>query len=410
MDIRDDGSLLMVTHVVIRQGPNGPQIDEQTAAGITQWCRRFDRVTYYGIAAEGAGGNGSSTAWTDANSGLIGERAVLKTFPRAYGPVAMSRHYRAARAILRHEIRRHRYLSFTIGGLFGDWPALAAMEAIRQKRRFSAKLDVIEPTIVRNKFKNGPFIRKVAGAVVAPAMEYYTRFILRRSTVALLQGMDTFDHYSPFADDAHCIYNTHTHESDQISAAALEEKKARIQSGAPLRIVYVGRANPMKGPDDWLDALDRLQHANVPFHATWLGDGPDLGMMRRRVERSALAGKVDLPGFENRREVLLQALRDGDLLLFCHKTAESARCLVESLVGGCALVGYGAAYPRGLVKEHGGGMFAMQDDVADLAAQLIALHQDRTALSDLVAGAAASGQRFNEDIVYEHRAGLMKRA
>lgn len=410
MEVQDDGSLLLVTHVAIRQGPNGPQIDDQTAAGITQWCQRFDRVTYYGISADGPGGHGSSTAWTDTNSGLIGERAELKVFPRAYGPVAMLQHYRAVRSTLRQEIAKHRYLSFTIGGLFGDWPALAGVEAIRQKRRFSAKLDVIEPTIIRNKVKNGPLTQKLAAVAVVPTMEYYTRFILRRSAVALLQGMDTFNHYSPFASDPHCTYNTHTHVADQISAQALAEKQARILAGAPLRIVYVGRANTMKGSADWLGTLDRLQKADVPFHATWLGDGPDLGWMQDQVSRSGLAGNVYLPGFENRRNVLLQALRDSDILLFCHKTAESARCLVESLVCGCALVGYGTAYPRGLVNDHGGGIFAVQDDVAGLAEQVIGLHKNRAALSELVAAAAMSGQRFNEDMVYAHRAALMKRA
>ncbi|WP_156349057.1 MULTISPECIES: hypothetical protein [unclassified Sphingomonas] len=35
-------SLLLVTHVFVRQGPRGVQIDDQTAAGIAQWRRHFD--------------------------------------------------------------------------------------------------------------------------------------------------------------------------------------------------------------------------------------------------------------------------------------------------------------------------------------------------------------------------------
>ena len=49
-----------------------------------------------------------------------------------------------------------------------------------------------------------------------------------------------------------------------------------------------------------------------------------------------------------------------------------------------------------------------QDDVAALAEQLVKLHKDRAALSQLLANAAESGKLYNEDAVYAHRAELMR--
>ena len=76
----------------------------------------------------------------------------------------------------------------------------------------------------------------------------------------------------------------------------------------------------MKGPDDWLDTLEQLYSRQVPFRATWIGDGPELPQMKARLANSPLATAVDLPGFEDNRGVLLRKLEESHLLLFCHKT------------------------------------------------------------------------------------------
>jgi colanic acid/amylovoran biosynthesis glycosyltransferase len=400
-------SLLLVTHVPIRSAASGPQIDDQTAAGIAQWCRHFDSVTFYGTAAD-ASAAGGSTNWVDTGTGALAGKARLIALPRAYGVTKMARHHRAVRTELRRAIAAHRHLCFTIGGIIGDWPAVGALEAIRQKRDYAAWLDRVEPLIIRNKLASAPLKTRIAGTLALPVLERVARHILRRSSVALLQGGDTFDYYANSAPNPHVTYDTHTHVEDQISAQALAGKQARCRSGAPLRILYVGRAAAMKGPFDWIEVLATLAKRQVPFEATWIGDGPDLPEMRSRASTLGLGDRVRFPGFENRRDALLEQMRANDLLLFCHKTPESARCLIESLVSGCPIVGYGSAYPRGLVADRGGGVFVSQNDVTGLADRLAALHADREALARLIAEAAASGGRYNEDAVYAHRAALMR--
>lgn len=400
-------SLLLVTHVPMRKGPHGWQIDDQTAAGIAQWQRHFDRVTFCGVDHGPA--DAGSTSWVDAAGGEAGGAISLIALPWAYRIGAMARHAKAVRGTIAPLIAEHRHLCFTIGGLVGDWPAMAAQEAIRQKRAYAAWIDRVEASVLRNKVADAPFPKRIAAAAMAPAMEAWTRHLLRHSRVALLQGRDTFDHYARHASDPHCTYDTHTHASDQIDAAALAAKQARIASGAPLRIVYVGRAAAMKGPTDWIDVLERLDAVGVPFTARWIGDGPDLPAMRARVAASNLGDKVELPGFEGRRDVLLAALRDSDLLLFCHKTAESARCLIEALVSGCPIVGYDGGYPRGLVERHGGGLFVPSGDSAALAGRIAGLDADRAAMAAMLGEAAASGTLYTEDALYAHRAELMRR-
>jgi glycosyltransferase involved in cell wall biosynthesis len=403
-------SLLLATHVPIRQGKNGPQIDDQTAAGIAQWCKYFDKVTYFGIADDMENSNGSSAFWVDLSDNPVASHCELVALPRAYRPTTMIREYSRVRDKLSKAVATHQHLCFTFGGILGDWPSVAAREAIRQRRPYAAWLDRVEPNIVSNRLAGASLKKRLAWAVARPAVEHNIRYIVERSAVALLQGMDTFEHYAGMSRSPHCTYDTHTHVSDEITSARLDEKRAVILDEKPIKIVYVGRAAPMKGPGDWLDTLERVRAADVPYQATWIGDGPDLPMMQARVAESKLGEIVRLHGFEGDRERLLRAMRESDVFLFCHKTPESPRCLIEALVSGCPLVGYETAYSRGLVEARGGGRFVRQNDIAALADEIVRLHKDRQALAKLVSEAADSGKLYNEDSVYEHRARLMRQA
>ncbi len=228
--------------------------------------------------------------------------------------------------------------------------------------------------------------------------------------MALLQGGDTFEHYKPWNANSQCIYDTHTTADDQISPTQLEQKRQSIRSGQPLEIIYVGRAAEMKGPDDWLDVLEGLVREQVPFKARWIGDGPSLAGMRQRVDNGPLRDCVQLPGFEGDRNAIFAALRNSDIVLYCHKTPESPRSLIEALVAGCPIIGYETAYPRQLTRMSGGGAFAPQDDVVGLVALIAKLHRDRPELERLVTAAAATGSTYDENTVYADRANLMKQA
>src|SRR5205807_2681972 len=89
----------------------------------------------------------------------------------------------------------------------------------------------------------------------------------------------------------------HAKASDAISLDQLNAKCQRIAGGGPLRITYVGRADEMKGPFDWLDVVELLKKQNISFHARWIGDGPLREEMRQRVSRRELDDVVTLPGF-----------------------------------------------------------------------------------------------------------------
>lgn len=402
------GRLLLVTAVRLRQGPDGLQLDSQTCAGLCRWAEHFRAVTFAGILLDSDREDQTTTDWVDVGSLPCAARLEFLALPMAYRIGAFARSYRATRRRLARAIAQADHLCFTLGYLVGDWAAVAALEAQRQGRRYAVWFDRVEHEVLRNLLPTLPFKRRIKEAATLPLMERFHRRLTRRSAVALLQGRDTFNAYSAFSSNPACVYDVHTQPEDFASDAAIAAKLSGIAGGAPLRLVYAGRAAEMKGPFDWLDTIAEARRRGVSVEAEWLGDGPLLASMKERAAELGLSGHVHFAGHVGDRETVLARLRASHLFLFCHKTPESPRCLIEALVCACPILGYDSAYPAGLI-ETGGGRLSPQNDIAALATTLATLDADRDALARLVREAATTGRRFDEETLYRERAELIAR-
>lgn len=401
--------ILLVTHVPLKNGRGGFSIDDQTAEGLVRWCENFERVGYAGIDLPDADlPHLSSITWTPIGSLPCADRIDVIAMPHAYKIGDFTAAYKQTRAMLAKEIAHSRYLCYTLGALFGDWGGVAALESIKQRRGYAVWFDRVEHEVVRSDLPGMPLKRRIKQMLSIPVMQHYHRYLTRQSRLGLFQGKDCYDHYRRFADKAFCMYDTHTQTDDFIDAAALDAKLASARSGDALRICYVGRAADMKGPLDWLETLAKVRDAGVAFKASWVGDGPLIQTMREAVEDRRLTAQVDLPGFVSDRSDILARMKRAHVFLFCHKTPESPRCLIESLVCGTPIIGYGSAYARDLVAIHGGGHFVDVGDIEGLADRLIALDRDREGLAGMIQSAARSGLRFDEQTVYRERADLIR--
>ncbi len=399
------GSLLLVTMVRLRQGPRGLQLDDQTCAGLVRWTECFEHVVFCGLLSDED--DDTSVTWLDVDDLPNRERMRIVALPLAYKVGAFLREYRAVRAMLADEIRKADKLCFTIGYVFGDWGGVGALEAVRQKRKFAVWFDRVEHDVLYNTLDAMSFRRRLKERLTLPLMRPYHHYLVRKSSLGLFQGMDTFREYAPSASNPACVYDVHTKPEDFIPPEAVRRKITEIENGAPLRIAYVGRAAAMKGPEDWLHAIAGAVRAGVDLKAVWLGDGPLLPRMEALVQELGLTSHVELAGYVSSREKLLDVLRESHVFLFCHKTAESPRCLIEALVCGCPIVGYRAPYPMGLVEGFGGGEFSQMGNADALAAVIVGLDRDRQRLAALVQDAVWCGRRFDEETLYRERAELM---
>jgi colanic acid/amylovoran biosynthesis glycosyltransferase len=396
--------LLIYAPVPLYRSASSLTLEAQASNGLRLWADNFEKITVMMPVTDAR----PPAGWVPLkNIGPALERIEIEPLPMAYRPDQFLRHLPQTRRRIRRLIERADYLGFTLSGLIGDWGAVASYEAIRMDRPFFLWADRVESEVVRRTASEGPWRRRWRAHLEHRPMAWVERALVRRAALGLFHGKETYDTYAPFCADPHVVHDVHLKRADHISRTALERKITNAHDG-PLKICYVGRADAMKGPLDWVEVLRRLSAKGVSFNATWLGDGTLLKDMRERVDHGGISAHVSLPGFTEDRERVLNIMREAHVFLFCHKTPESPRCLIEALASGCPIIGYDGAFARDLTTGHGGGAFTAINAVDDLAGLLAKLAAERSRLGEMIAAAAKDGVPFVDELVFRHRSDLIK--
>jgi glycosyltransferase involved in cell wall biosynthesis len=306
------------------------------------------------------------------------------------------------------EISKAKYLLFSPHANY-DWPTLGAQLAMKLNRKYCIESDFDHPSVSILQLRVMPFgAKKLRKSLWSRSFNKQVNRCMARSSIALLQGQEVYDAYKQIAPNPRKVLNVQVSSEDQIFPAELRTKLDKITHGEPLSIAYAGRMAEMKGPLDWLKAINATIKKGVDLQAAWFGDGPLMTEMQSSVERLDLGRNVSLHGILSREELKARLWRT-DIFLFCHKTGESPRCLSEALASGCLLVGYTGAFPRDLVARHGGGKFVDRGDWEMLASTLVSLDRDRVQLAQLVEAAAASGKELDRDTAIQNRIDLIKK-
>jgi len=399
------GSLLLYAPVALHQQDGTFWVEAQAVNGLRLWAAHFDEVVVMMPLAPGP----APAGWlpvSDQAEALA--RVRIEPLPMAYRPDVFLGVLPATRRRIAALIAEARYLSFAIGGLFGDWGAVSALMAHRMGRPFAVWTDRVESKVVRVVSDQAPLKTRLRARLTHRPMAWLERAVIRRATLGLFHGRETYDHYAPYCRNPHLVHNIHIGPDDHIPPDRLALKLAEVRAGAPLRLLYVGRAEAMKGPLDWLAVLASLREKGVAFSAEWLGAGDMLPEMRSRIAEFGLADQVQTPGFVADRARVMEAYRAAHLFLFCHLTPESPRCLIEALTAGVALMGYEGSYARDLIWSNSGGLLVSPRDTIALTAQVVGLAADRDRLADLIARAARDGSPFSDEAVFRHRSDLIK--
>ena len=398
-------TLLLYAPVPVYRKGNDVWLEDQACNGLRLWASHFERLIL--VIPQNPGEPPPAYVPMRDALGPDLDRIEIVTVPPGYRPDRFLRALPGTSKKLKDAIGRADYIGWAIGGLFGDWGAVGAILTHRAGKPFYVWADRVESEVTRRASQSGRFRTRLRAKLTHRPMAWLERYVVRRAALGLFHGQETFDAYAPYCANSHVVHDIHIRKEDHIPEDRLTQKIAAATEG-PLRLVYVGRADPMKGPDDWLSVVETAVTQGADIQATWLGEGSELGAMRERVNAGPLKGRVELPGFLRDRAAILEALRDAHAMLFCHKTPESPRCLIEALTSGTPIVGYDSAFPRELIALHGGGRLTPRDDVAALAKVVVDLATDRNQLAVLIDRAARDGAQFDDETVFRHRSELIR--
>lgn len=407
------GKMLLVLPVPFRLAEGELYVEAQAANGLDRWADHFAQVVVAApVVPEHLAPGLAGVVWCRLDSLEHRNRILAEPLPWAYTPGSFLRVQSSVRVQLRQWIASADHLQFAIGGLWGDWAAVAALEARRMGRRYAIHTDRVEHVLMR-KLTSGSALRRLKVAVEAPLMERLHRRAISGCSLGLWHGNDCFEAYSawpssPLHRENYLIHDVHTQAADLISEPELERKVAAVLSTPELELVYAGRLDPMKAPLEWLRALAAARAQGARLRAVWYGEGPMRDESLAECARLGLNEQVRFAGFIAGRAELLAQVRAAHAFLFTHVTPESPRNLLEALVCGAPLVGYSSPYAGDLLASEGGGVLVPVHDTEALGRVLAELSADRARLAAMIRQAAANGRRFNDAAVFAERSELIK--
>lgn len=404
-----ESSLLLDIGVPFGRTATGLLVEAQALNGLRLWAKHFDRVTVCAPELSLTQSNDSTMVWANPSELLAGGRHVFQPFPWGYHP---RDHFRFRSEVIRRFdklVSDHRYLCFSTLGAFGAWGNFGVAAALRQKHKFSLWFDWVMHEMATN--DHGSAKERVRDWIYAAITKRETYRAIRSCDLGLFHGQTVYDAYAPLCRQPALVHDVHVRPEDAISETDISLKMTELGARSSIRIGYVGRAHPMKAPLQWIDAVAKAVKVlgAERVEAVWLGDGPLLDDARAKVRELELQGCIRFGGFVADRSEVLTFLRQQDVLLFCHVTPESPRCLVEALISGLPLVGYESSYARELVGRRGGAILSPIGDSNALAMTLIRLANGREELRRLTREAATSREIYNDEAVFAHRSELIKK-
>ena len=143
----------------------------------------------------------------------------------------------------------------------------------------------------------------------------------------------------------------------------------RTKSEGSLRVIFVGRLEPDKGPDRFVKAVKLALEQNCSLQATVLGDG----RMRSELEQSCHGTPIHFEGSVSSR-VVAETLRSSDVILVPSRTEGLGLQTIEALACRVPVVAARVGGLQELVSESGAGLLV--ESTEEMADSLVRLSED----------------------------------
>jgi len=411
----EEDSLLLVLPVPFRVDRSGRMlIEKQALNGINLWAENFAKVVVACPLQSNIAQNEDATIdYLPVDQLKAPDRIKLVSLPPRNGLLNFITSYKKARKLIGENIQVCHYLSFAIGGLIGDWASVAALEAIKQHRSYSIWTDRVEHQVIKFSFSDVKGLRRFYRFVrdrmiISPLMRRLEHYVISKCGLGLFHGKACYEAYASYCKQPHVVHNIHLNEEDRINKDTLAIKIHHAKSAQRLNFLYSGRVAAMKGPFDWIKVMFELKLRQLDFEAVWLGDGPLLNEARTEIDRLGLDQQVVFLGHMGERNDLLKMMREADLFVFCHKTPESPRCLIEALMSATPIIGYESSYPRDLLSDYSANLLTPSNDPLALAERIIHYDRNRVELVQAILRCDQLGSQYSGSAVFQHRSNLIK--
>lgn len=157
-----------------------------------------------------------------------------------------------------------------------------------------------------------------------------------------------------------------------IEDVRVVERSPIQPAGARVQIAVVSRLSPEKGVDVFLDGLAKLD-GDVPAHATIIGDGDQLAVLRDQAAALGITDRVEFRGYVPHAGRLL---KEFDLVVMPSRSEGFPLAAVEACAAGRPVIATRVGGLVDIVREGKNGWLVPPDDAGALARAMEAAIRD----------------------------------
>lgn len=204
--------------------------------------------------------------------------------------------------------------------------------------------------------------------------------------------------YAHLTSDMHLYLDNRMTPDRFVTDTELNGRLERLAQGKPLRIVYSGRLDPMKGTQDLVPLAKRLHGRGFAFELDIFGDGILSATMREQISALGLSDHVRLHGNVDFASELVPWQRQiPDIFLSCHRQGDPSCTYIESMGCGLPIVGYANEMWQPLCEASRGGWHVPVADIGALADRIATLPRQDIAQAAVAAAAFARAHDFQTE-------------
>lgn len=211
----------------------------------------------------------------------------------------------------------------------------------------------------------------------------------QRKAIALADGLQcngtpTYEVYRSINRDPMLFFDTRISEDMLATNDDIEMRTSSRGENMPLRLVFSGRLNRMKGAHHLLDVAQELKRLGIQFQLFISGAGDLEETMYQRIAADDLGDCVKMMGLPEFKSVFFPFVKANiDLFVCCHPQGDPACTYIETMSCGVPIVGYANEAFAGIVERSKAGWLVEMNQPKLLARKIAELSRNREEIKSM---------------------------
>ena len=264
-----------------------------------------------------------------------------------------------------------------------------------------------QATISRTQVKSS--LRKLS-RTLRTTWNYYRRTLpdARGATAIHCNGYPVYDAMDSVTP-SRLLYLDSRMTSDMVISESTLASRLAARSQRPLKLLYSGRYEPLKGAADAVKVAICAAKLGVDIEMHCYGSGSQAQAMRQLVNGASMTGQIHVHDAVTYPE-LVELAREFDVFVCCHIQSDPSCTYVESFGAGLPIVGYGNRMWRRLCEASKAGMWSKNRNPELVARDLQRLANDPTLHETMSSNARAFALEHCFENEFAKRTGALNEA